>query len=46
MQKELQILAKKEEQDNVEHELRAKKLKLQIEKLELETFKLKKSIQS
>lgn len=46
VEKEIKILGKKEQEDTIEHQLRTKKLKLQIEKLELEILFLKKSTQS
>lgn len=46
VERELKILGKKEQEDTIEHQLRTTKLKLEIEKLELEILLLKKSTQS
>ncbi|KAF0687775.1 myb/SANT-like DNA-binding domain-containing protein 4, partial [Aphis craccivora] len=43
VERELKLLGKKEQEDTIEHQLRTKKLKLEIEKLELEILLLKKS---
>lgn len=43
VERELKLLEKKEQEDTIEHQLRTKKLKLEIEKLELEILLLKKS---
>ncbi|CAI6367375.1 unnamed protein product [Macrosiphum euphorbiae] len=43
VERELNLLGKKEQEDTIEHQLRTKKLKLEIEKLELEILLLKKS---